>query len=126
MRVIKFRVFEGGFMDYDPHIWLHDLNDGIDYECNTLGNILMQYTGLKDKNGNEIYEGDIVKHPYAGLQIIVYQNITGGVGFLDYVGDSVYLPSVEDFDNLEVIGNIYEHPELIYKEKKDADKNNIE
>lgn len=130
MREIKFRVWSpeteyssGHMFPVNGYLWEglgcreHDLADfsrgvvGCDY-------VLMQYTGLLDKNGTEIYEGDIVN-------------------FLGVVGEVVYrLPSCR-FDmrirrkyeddpndhtnepfwdmerNGEVIGNIYENPELI-------------
>jgi len=70
--------------------------------CNNQEIELMQFTGLKDKNGKEIYEGDIVnyKPPY----VVEWQekeacwNVSYG-----------YLTA----NDLEVIGNIYENPELL-------------
>jgi uncharacterized phage protein (TIGR01671 family) len=88
---------------------------------------LMQYTGLKDKNGVDIYEGDIVKHcnPHWGhnpKQILVVeweekvsengkQLINCGWKFKPiHKGVTTrYVPSVD----FEVIGNIYENPELL-------------
>ena len=81
------------------------------------GRYLMQYTGLHDKNGKEIYEGDIIKT--FGL----LDNITGPVEFSDYKLTWQIHPShwnedvgFELFDirvHLEVIGNIYENPDLL-------------
>jgi len=72
--------------------------------------ILMQYTGLKDKNGKEIYEGDIVKDQ-AGDNWEVYfdlgQFLLKNKILLD-TPISLYQEPV-----VEVIGNIYENPELI-------------
>src|SRR5690606_1797620 len=65
-----------------------------------------QYTGLKDENGREIYEGDIVKHATWGD---VYEVIFEDGGF--YVLSSYDFQTINEYP-LEVIGNIYEHPEL--------------
>ena len=81
--------------------------------------VLMQYTGLKDKNGVEIYEGDIL------LGRFVLDNVEDHV-FLQLtdkekkeqtkifvVEDIFYLYINPMPDDLEVIGNIYENPELL-------------
>ena len=70
------------------------------------GCILMQYTGLKDKNGKEIYEGDIVKWSNS-VNSGVYEIKWFRTGF-----SSNGLPLFND-DVVEVIGNIYENPELL-------------
>ncbi len=77
---------------------------------------LMQYTGLKDKNGKEIYEGDIIKSCNQYIE-----NITASVMWNDncarFVIDSES-PMMNfiygaNLNRLEVIGNIYENPELL-------------
>jgi uncharacterized phage protein (TIGR01671 family) len=91
----------------------HGNQIGIDpHDCE-----IMQYTGLKDKNGTEIYEGDIVKAHYSlpdiGYGSIDY-SIQGDVLFSSEYGDwEVYGDRLYVADVVEVIGNIYQHPELL-------------
>jgi uncharacterized phage protein (TIGR01671 family) len=66
---------------------------------------IMQYTGLKDKNGKEIYEGDIVSHKFYNTPVVVEWS---GYGF-EFGDVSPYSNSIE------VIGNIYQNPELLSK-----------
>jgi len=83
--------------------------------------ILMQYTGLKDKNGKEIYEGDIVRlgnYPFTkDIEKVEWDNSL--CGFSPFA--KLLCPLYEDDDVgevrpeasfCEVIGNIYENPEL--------------
>lgn len=70
---------------------------------------LMQYTGIKDKNGKEIYEGDIVCYKYNGELIKVMVEFVNGVYF---AGDA-FLYNKRNV--AKVIGNIYENPELLEK-----------
>ena len=69
---------------------------------------LMQYVGCKDKNNKEIYEGDIVKTKEHIGQIIYFK----GMFFIDVKGD-FYLPIYNVSEFMEVIGNIYENPDLL-------------
>ena len=74
---------------------------------------LMQYTGLKDRNGVEIYEGDIVQYFRNELAEIIFQN--GGVDIRGLSSmDREPLQSRLGF--MEVLGNIYENPELLERE----------
>lgn len=122
MREIKFRAFYefGKEMIYWDEVknWIClQLNE------NDPDFHLMQYTGLKDKNGKEIYEGDIVKCEHAISEIcfgkIGYDgSFNGMTGFYLkswYSDDRDFMELYYNFepDNIEVIGNIYEHPELI-------------
>ena len=69
---------------------------------------IMQYTGLKDKNGKEIYEGDIINWPNLNSVGQVYYNQKEVVFCVKCKHDEAWLDS-----GCEVIGNIYENPELI-------------
>ena len=74
---------------------------------------IMQYTGLKDKNGVEIYEGDIIKHDKNMSQ--VFYNSAHCAFMLDGVAKTRGYLKLGQLSSLgiEVIGNIYESPELI-------------
>lgn len=77
-----------------------------------------QYTGLKDKNGKEIYEGDILGGIWEDGYISYcdkckqFQYHCNGVGCMACSGDVQWYELVDDRE-LEVIGNIHENPELI-------------
>ena len=76
----------------------------------------MQYTGLKDKNGRDVYEGDIG----AGQRItwgtverfVVEWDGTGWKPF-NYHGEDAWGSGTMEADKSEVVGNIYENPELV-------------
>ena len=70
---------------------------------------LMQYTGLKDMKGKEIYEGDILFETFREEYFkVVFENGSFRAEVDEYSLD------LEDYANIcEVVGNIYENPELI-------------
>lgn len=124
MREIKFRVFsksEG--MRYSFDDWSNDvdvLKDVWKY-IDDYGYFIIQYTGLKDKNGKEIYEGDIVRGKfYSDIGVVKWMNercgffvISNGVG-TDIVNRKPFQSAYKmNSCKLEVIGNIYENPELL-------------
>ena len=80
--------------------------------------IIMQYTGLKDKNGKEIYEGDIVEgnFPYANIGVVVWCSKRCGFYVKPYnsLGKAAYDKYYKmNAVKLKVIGNIYENPEFL-------------
>lgn len=72
---------------------------------------LMQYTGLKDKNGKEIYEGDIVKYKTDKPDKVVYDTACFQLGRQVEYHRNLSMGKLAD--GMEIIGNIYENPELI-------------
>ena len=118
MREIRFRAihkltkhwFEDIHIIYQDGEWFEDyrtLEDGRPMNLDQVA--IMQYTGLKDKNGMVIYEGDIVQTGWQGNEkrVVVFESSTYCVDS----GDGYrYFNHPESY---EVIGNVYENPELL-------------
>ena len=98
-REIKFRAWhlEYGMLYFDLDNFIKDYH-------NQYGNI-MQYTGLKDRNGKEIYEGDIVD--YGNSRFMPVEFINGTF----CICKNTAMPTLMTL--YPVIGNIYENPELL-------------
>ena len=80
--------------------------------------ILMQSTGLKDKNGNEIFEGDVVRQvrtqPTTENEIIIgVVTMLEGAWLIMNDGEQLARDLWSETDINEIIGNIYENPELL-------------
>jgi uncharacterized phage protein (TIGR01671 family) len=78
---------------------------------------LMQYTGLHDKNGKEIYEGDVLRFSEVDTAIVKWNEKYSYFmvkPIQDYYFDSDVLGHTLEYnDSVEVIGNIYENPDLL-------------
>ena len=135
MREIKFRAWDTHFkeMIYPNHdswsdvFWCNNEKVHAGYPNEELGGDwiempIMQYTGLKDRNGKEIYEGDIVRSGGSTSGIVEFYR---GAFNAHYFGESGDIQ--EEWEDplhmhiLEVIGNIYENPELLQGD--DCEKN---
>jgi len=87
--------------------------------------IPMQFTGLKDRNGKEIYEGDLLADTgsdgnggeivYTLKEVVFHEGAFQMKELLDKEWGMEYM---DDISHLEVIGNIYEHPNLLESEEK--------
>lgn len=106
MREIKFRIWDNGF------IYLNRA-EGYFLLDKAGPNYINEFTDLKDTNGKEIYEGDVIQIEYG--QTIVGKVIYGdGYYTVDDFNKGFYLCKAEiESLGMEVIGNIYENPELL-------------
>lgn len=147
MREIKFRVWDNEQQEYLNTDILHIKNDGtlliskkgenpwsalLSSGCNSERFVIEFSTGLKDKNGNEIFVNDIIEmhyfEQYAGPGE-VEKTVVGVVGkdsmgcftrvgdkkyyWLYYLEDAEYYGDAEHNEELELLGSIHENPELL-------------
>ena len=142
MRDIKFRIWDTENnemlkvqeLDFEPTFYggrIAIRPDQYSDYFDTEDMILMQYTGLHDKNGKEIYEGDVIEFSYDVFTGNFDTKV--GRGTIEFIGGAFYIKpfeiegkKVEDIDNeewfllytvntdtLEVIGNVHENLELL-------------
>ena len=120
MREIKFRAFHKKYKVLLP-VWFIDFEFQIiqiwtETEAwDSFNDVeLMQYTGLKDKNGKEIYEGDIIDGENIGHMVVEWSECRQAfVNIKDEVLDGFYIQTYKLNKYFKVIGNIYENPELM-------------
>lgn len=89
-----------------------DYEDGIEAE-------IMQYTGLKDKNGKKVYEDDIIQYSHKAVGMILRKvRMKYGMWGIEGIVKGTQIPFANILESeYEVIGNIHENPELLEGEK---------
>lgn len=112
MRPIKFRAF-GGATNEHPAFMINDITDWAVGDLNSASWKIMQFTGLHDKNGKEICEGDILtydtKYNAGGKPFVVKWEVQEW----DEDGFHTGFHFGVSGDQYEVLGNIYENPDLL-------------
>lgn len=120
-REIKFRVYISKYKILDTPDIINFNTQEVKYDSDyySLDDIeLMQYTGIKDKNGKEIYEGDIVLIRIDKTNILhkTVVKFKHGAFIADIIGDNDYIYLFHfgfNKDDFGVIGNIYENKNLL-------------
>lgn len=143
MREIKFRAWDkkekkmqrvDRIYFYSTHLEVYT-SESLEQPYKNTSIVFMQYTGLKDKNGTEIFEGDLIRAGQMIYQIAWYgmdgrlmpfttepinsnqYMASSGVPIRNWNwldgGEGIYYHDIKKSVNIEVIGSIYENPELI-------------
>lgn len=128
MRELKFRVWSerqktynykhpyntlGNFYINQNGCLFSDYGNTVAPEIRQKDFVIEQYTGLKDKNGKEIYEGDIMSDK--SIVRFAYDNEVGSCGCCvdEFWGSGFIVSNANPIESLEVVGNIHENPELL-------------
>ena len=134
MRTIKFRGLRtdgkgwvyGGYFQHTPdedgvRYYIFDFNEGA---VEVIPESVGQFTGLHDKKGKEIYEGDMLRDDYTDEDILIedYSVVVWDEKFCQWAIDNSFAKDGSSFTNLveyfgretfEIIGNVFENPDLV-------------
>ena len=116
-REIKFRAQKSNnneIVYFDLKYFLENDEDKMPDAMQYVLKNIKQFTGLFDKNGKEIYEGDVLKTKYQDKAIMIWHKEFSCFCFetIDEVVKGEYQYSFKNVE-IEIIGNIYENPELL-------------
>ena len=125
MRKIKFEVWDKEWKKFFTIQEAYSEWEGADRDSKTFGFFIeelfnlnidryipVQFTGLRDNNGGEIYEGDIATHKECNDKILIGRIYDRWGQTVYYRGERNYISNF-NWRELEIIGNIYENPELL-------------
>lgn len=110
MSRLKFRAWSSE----EEIMWSEKSSELFVYIENDYPLIMMQSTGLVDKKGNEVFEGDIIRDDDGNLSKIIWKDAAAMFGRMYLNGIFVYgLKAYQMSEDNEVVGNIYETPEIL-------------
>lgn len=114
-RVIKFRAWNPYQQRMMPNSTAYDMSCVFPSQC---FDHLMQFTGNRDKNGKDIYEGDIIRCIDPDDQAVAMV-VMGKFGWMKQYGNEASQYPLTDFDLhwFEVVGNVYENAKLLEEQE---------
>ena len=121
MREIKFRGLSltgdwiyGNLDNQGNMVEIFNRDDGMFSKSVVMPKTIGQYTGLKDKDGIEIYEGDILQSPKGGVRYVKWTDTFKVFVLVDPTGKEIPM-NISDYatELIKIIGNIFENKELL-------------
>lgn len=110
-------LFDNGELGILNKSWLHSYS--VDVETDVERYALHFGIGIADKNGKQIFEGDICTCPNNSKGIVSYSAQIGAYCIFDFDNDVYYALSQESSEFTEIIGNVFDNESLMYSEEQD-------